>query len=70
LTSILLHTLLDQHVELEDIQEPAHKELVDGEEIFHPTPEVAKIEVVEARDEEGKKPAEVSIEIVRSTRNT
>jgi hypothetical protein len=70
LTSILLHTLLDKHMQLKDIQQPPDKELVDGQEILQTTPEVAKIEVMEAREEEGEEPTEVSIEIVRGAGDT
>jgi hypothetical protein len=51
-------------MELEDVQEPTHKELVDGQHVFQSSPEVAEIEVVEPREEEGKQPTEVGIEII------
>ena len=64
LASIFFHTLLDQHMELKDIEKPTHKEFVESEEILQPTPEVAKIEVMKAREEQGKKPAQVGVEII------
>jgi hypothetical protein len=56
-------------MELKDVQKPSHEELIRGDQILHPTPEVAQIEVVQPREEEGEDPAEVGVEVIRPTRD-
>jgi hypothetical protein len=56
-------------MKLKDIQKPSHEQLIDSDQILHPTPEVPEIKVVESRKEESEDPAEVCIEIVRPTRD-
>jgi hypothetical protein len=51
-------------MQLEDVEQPPHKEFVDGQQIFQTSPEVAEIEVMETREKESKEPAQISIEII------
>lgn len=64
LTAMLLHTLPDEDVHLEYVQEPAHPQLVDREEIFHPSPEVAQVELVQSWDEESEQQNEIAHDVV------
>jgi hypothetical protein len=57
-------------VKLKEVKEPSHKQLVECQEIKHPEPEVAEIEMVQSWDNESEEPAEVGIEIIRCSRNT
>jgi hypothetical protein len=51
-------------MQLKDIEQPSHKELVEGQQIFQTSPEVAEVEMMETREKESKEPAQVSIEII------
>ncbi len=58
--AVLLHAGLDQHVHLEEVQEPAGEGLVEGEEILHAARGVAEVEVVQTGQEQRETPHRVS----------
>lgn len=63
---MFLHRLLNEHMHLECVQDPPCKYLIEGAEVFDPSPEIAEVEVMVPREEEGEGEGEVAEEKVDS----